>query len=107
MTVPNHTILPPAGRQASATTSVNGRAYTGVAAGSVFSSVPDGDARKLAASGFILAAPGGSGTTAQRPTTAPDGRAIRPGTLYLDMTLGYIVVWDGATWRRPNTGAAV
>lgn len=106
MTVPNHTILPPAGRAADAVTTINGRAYS-CAVGSAVSNVPDGDARELAANGWILSAPGGTGTTAARPTTGPDGvQAIRPNTLYLDTTLGYIVVWDGVTWRNTSTGAA-
>ena len=107
MTVPTHTILAPAGRAASAVTTVNGRNYS-AAAGAVVSNVPDSDARELAANGWILVASGGTGTTANRPTTQPDGiQALRPGTLYLDLTVGYVVVWDGATWRRPNTGVAV
>ena len=69
MTVPTHTLLPPAGRKLTAVTTVNGRNYS-CAVGSVVSAVPDGDARKLAANGwFLMAEGGGSGTTAQRPVT--------------------------------------
>jgi hypothetical protein len=42
-------------------------------------------------------------TTATRPTFGVN----QDGTTILDSTLGYIIVWDGAAWRNPATGAAV
>jgi hypothetical protein len=52
-----------------------------------------------------------SGTTAQRPKTntgAVPGQSsvVARGTHYYDTTLGYVITWDGATWRSP-AGASV
>jgi hypothetical protein len=44
----------------------------------------------------------GTGTTANRPTTG-----LFIGAQYGDTTLGYIVVYDGASWRDPIAGTAV
>jgi hypothetical protein len=51
-----------------------------------------------------------TGTTAQRPQAGdPDFSIGLPGgVLYLDTTLGYIIVSDGTgLWRNPATGASV
>jgi hypothetical protein len=57
-----------------------------------------------------------SGPTSARPAGSAQGNpaalnepAFRagPGFLYFDSTLGKIIIWDGATWRDPNTGDAV
>ena len=53
-----------------------------------------------------------TGTTAQRPVLGVDNDVMAAPQLpagfhYLDTTLGYLVVWDGASWRNPATGAAV
>jgi hypothetical protein len=61
---------------------------------------PGVDASTLVSQGFI--AIGGSGTTAQRPNGAG---FLKPGFVYVDTTLSLVVVWDGANWRNPVTGA--
>jgi hypothetical protein len=43
-----------------------------------------------------------SGTTAQRPTGSG---ALFAGWQHVDTTLSKIVVWDGANWRDPISGA--
>jgi hypothetical protein len=58
-----------------------------------------GDASELTSMGFVLVAQ--SGATSARPVGA------KPGTPYVDTTLGYVVIWDGANWRNPATGASV
>ena len=40
--------------------------------------------------------------TAARPTDA-----LFAGACYTDTTLGCVVVYDGASWRNPVSGAAV
>jgi hypothetical protein len=92
----NIRLIPP-GTGKYATLPVNGRTYT--CALGAFIDVPDFDANVLTANGWIRIAV--VGTTAQRPTN--------PGTgmLYHDTTLGYVVVWEGAAWRNPNSGSVV
>jgi hypothetical protein len=63
---------------------------------------PDGDAAVLASQGFLPVC--ASGTTALRNSLTP-GKHFKPGTLYLDTTIGLIVCWDGASWRNPVNGA--
>lgn len=93
-----HQMLPPA---KGATTKVNGRTYTCAAGASIL--VPDFDGLALQASGWILVADGGAGTTAQRPTAG-----LFIGLRYHDTTLGKIIVYDGLNaWRDTNSGAAV
>jgi hypothetical protein len=58
-----------------------------------------GDAAELTSMGFILVA--ASGATSGRPVGA------KPGTQYVDTTLGYMVIWDGLAWRNPATGASL
>lgn len=82
-----------------ATTTVNGRKYVGVAG--TPQNVPDFDATALEANGWIITAPGGTGTTAQRPA------APAVGLQYHDTTVAAIVKWDGKAWRNVLTGASV
>jgi hypothetical protein len=93
-------MLPPVTASGTAITTVNGRTYT-CAPGS-YLDVPDFDGNMLAANGWIVSTPLGTSTTANRPT-AP----LVAGMRYLDTTLGYTIVWDGATWRNPTSGASV
>lgn len=98
-------ILPPVSLGAQ-TTKVNGRTYT--AAPGTFLDVPDADAQVHAAAGWTKVA--FSGPTGARPTTnasgGPYGVASR-GMFFVDTTLSAVIVFDGATWRNPITGAAV
>lgn len=80
------------------TTTVNGRSYTATPGTPI--TVPDFDAVELVANGWIETASGGSGTTAQRPSSP------KAGTSYHDTTLGAIVKFDGKAWRNALTGAA-
>ncbi len=100
-----HQMLPPGGR-ATTTTVVNGRSYT-CAIGSVLTAVPYQDADELEANGWIKAEIGGATTTALRPTTTFAGMQLVAGTRLFDTTLGYVIIWDGAAWRNPSSGASV
>jgi hypothetical protein len=82
------------------TTVVNGRSYTGTPGTNV--DVVDFDAAALTATGNWVSV-AMSGTTAQRPGVM----ARYSGQLYHDNTLGYVVIFEGAAWRNPATGAAV
>ena len=103
-----HRMFPP-GKKATAssawsTTVIGGRTYS-AALGSYVSIVVDDDASELEANGWIRAAIHGAGTTAQRPTaTNPN---LTSPAWYFDTTLGYGIIWDGAAWRNPSTGASV
>jgi hypothetical protein len=103
--MPNVRLLPPVAATQQ-TVSVNGRTYSG-APGQVLD-VPDFDAGVLAANGWTRVA--FSGPTASRPTAnaanGPYGVAA-PGMQFMDTTLGYIVVFNGAEWINPASGAAV
>ena len=94
-----HRMMPPATAVGTKSTTVNGRTYT-CAAGS-FIDVPDFDGNMLAANGWIVAASGGASSTANRPV------GVRAGYRFHDTTLGYDIIFDGATWRNPTSGAAV
>jgi hypothetical protein len=77
------------------------RAYSATAGGFVDAlGDPSGDAASLTSQGFVLV--GASGTTTQRPTGAG---FLRPGFLYVDTTASLVVIWDGASWRNPVSGA--
>ena len=78
---------------------VGGRTYTGVAGVPI--DAPDFDAAILTAGNNGWVSIGFSGTTAQRPVNPPIG------TLFHDNTLGYVIVWEGAAWRNPSTGASI
>jgi hypothetical protein len=79
------------------TITANGRSYTAQPGSAV--DVPLMDAPILAANGWCQVA--GSGTTAQRPANPYFSQP------YHDTTLGYVIVWQGAAWRNPASGAAV
>jgi hypothetical protein len=81
-----------------ATLTFNGRSYSVAAASTI--DVPTMDAQICAANGWVQSG-SGSGTTAQRPSKPYIGQ------IYLDTTLAYAVVWEGAAWRNPATAAAV
>ena len=81
------------------------RTYTPTGPGVIFD-VPDQDANILGANRWLIL--GLVGTTAQRPSskdTTP--RQPYAGQEYIDTTLGYLIIHDGASWRNPATGAAV
>ena len=59
-----------------------------------------GDAGALANQGFV--AIGTSGTTSARPTAN-----LKAGVWHIDSTLGFAIVFDGANWRNPISGASV
>lgn len=85
------------------TRTVNGRTYTGQPGQAL--DVPDFDAAGLTANGWIDV--GLSGPTSTRPVgQAGLYRAIE-GVKFFDSTLGYVVVFDGQSWRNPATGNAV
>ena len=69
--------------------------------------VPDMDAPQLSANGWVRVAI--SGPTTARPTVNPNTAppyVAAPGLLYADTTTAAIVVFDGATYRNPITGAS-
>ena len=83
---------------------VNGRTFTAVA-GTTVDAAPQ-DARVLQANNWFNVGGKdcvGVGITAQRPAAS----TIAAGNIYADTTTGNLIVWDGATWRNPVTGAAV
>lgn len=85
---------------------VNGRSYSG-APGAVMD-ILDADAVMLSANGWVKVAL--SGPTSARPLTSQATGSLyfaAPGLQFYDTSLGKIVVFDGATWRDPVTGAAV
>ena len=98
-----HRMFPP-GYKPAATAVVQNRTYT-AALGSYVTCPVEMDANELDANDWVRAAPNGAGTTAQRPASM--NAALGAPMYYLDTTLGYIIVWDGITWRNPNTGASV
>lgn len=93
-------MLPP-GDGLHTTFSINGRSYT-AALGS-YSDMPSFDALAAEANGWVRPRVAtAADTTANRPTTG-----LYRGRTYLDTTLAYVVVYDGANWRNPATAAAV
>lgn len=101
-------LLPPIGVAYQTIKAHGGRTYT-AAPGSVVDA-PDQDAFLMMSNGWMCPRDvRSSGPTSARPTKLPAGNSINdaPGYTYLDTTLGYAVVFDGATWRNPDTGAAV
>lgn len=81
----------------------SGTSYSAVVGTTV--DAPAQDVNYLTANGWaVTGSPrdsGGVGATTGRPT---DG--LYHGLTYTDTTLGHVVVYDGATWRNPVTGAA-
>ena len=85
---------------------VKGRAYSATPGSTV--DAPDFDAGVLISNGWMAPGPiQGSGATSARPVTLPVGSKIPAGYTFLDTTLGYVVVYDGANWRSPSSGTAV
>jgi hypothetical protein len=98
-------MLPPLNVQTQ-TLNVNGRSYS--AAPGATLDVPDFDSGQLAANGWTKVAM--SGPTSARPSINPNVSSptiAARGAHYFDSTLGYVVVFDGATWRNPSSGAGV
>ena len=91
----NHQVLPVKGL--SITTTLQGRVYSATAG--VALTVPDFDARVLAANGWVDA--GEAGPTVSRPANPPAGYR------YIDTTLGKTIIHEGPSWRDPVTGATV
>lgn len=77
---------------------VNGRTYT-CAAGAMID-VPDHDGVVMVANGWTIAAESVSATTT-RPSNPYKGQTL------FDTTLGYVIKYDGKTWRNPASGASV
>jgi len=95
-------MMPPANSAAGPNpcTVPGGRSYSCLQGQTV--DAPDFDAAILQANGWTHSAAGGVGVTSLRPTGN-----LKRGTQFHDSTLGYVIVWDGAVWRNPTTGAAV
>jgi hypothetical protein len=91
-----HRMMPPPN---GAATRVNGRSYACAVGATI--DVPDFDADLLEDNGWTKAAQGGVGATAARPVNPPRK------TVFHDSTLAKNIVWDGKTWRDPDSGAAV
>src|SRR5579862_3390688 len=86
------------------TQTVNGRTYS-VAANS-YLDVPAMDADLLAANGWLRVGTFSGPTTSRPLLSDPDMRGLTMrGLTYFDATLGYVLTFDGANWRRPDTGA--
>ena len=50
---------------------------------------------------------GFSGGTTDRPAASDTGpNYVKRGTQFFDISVGKILIFDGATWRDPATGAA-
>ncbi|MGH8293574.1 MAG: hypothetical protein ACRESA_08910 [Gammaproteobacteria bacterium] len=85
---------------------VNGRKYNAQPGTAI--DAPDGDADVLGANGWIRVCP--SGTSAQRPTGSGvigGTGVVTAGSLFFDSTLGFVIVFDGKSWRNPATGVAI
>lgn len=99
-------MLPPINVQQQDLTDTGGHRFTGTP-GMVFD-VSDIQANFLVANGWLRVA--FSGPTNARPTAwgpVNSNGAQYAGATYFDTTLGYLIVYDGANWRNPSTGAAV
>jgi hypothetical protein len=79
------------------TLTTNGRNHS--AAPGVVHDVIDFDADSLGGNGWTRV--GEVGATAQRPVNPARGK------LFTDTSVGAMIIFDGATWRNPATGAAV
>jgi hypothetical protein len=64
---------------------------------------PEGDAAVLVSQSFGLVGP--SGSTALRNSLAPG--YFKTGTLFVDLTLGRVIMFDGNVWRDVVNGNAV
>jgi hypothetical protein len=81
-------------------TTRNGR-YTNTPGNYIDEPAGDLELNLLLANGWLKIGP--AGPTSGRPTD-PVTLSNAP-ILYVDTTLGKTVVWDGAAWRDPATGA--
>lgn len=95
--MPTVRLLPPS--TGNATHTVNGRTYVGVVG--TPQDVPDFDSPVLAANGWQVVEPHGSGVTAGRPSKPTKGMR------FADTTVGASIVFDGKNWRHTITGAIV
>ncbi len=97
-------LMPPANGAANPYT-FQGRQYS-CAAGSTIDVHDDTgapfDETALASNGWTPTSTLGVGPTSARPTSVAKARDT-----FVDTTLGALIVFDGATWRNPVTGAAV
>lgn len=93
-----HRMMPPSSGFFNPIT-IGGNTYSCAAGG--FVDVPDHIADVMAANGWTRGADGGANTTANRPASP------KLNQTFLDTSLGYVIKWDGKTWRNPTTGAAV
>lgn len=96
--MPNIRMTPGNAKQTSIV--VNGRPYT-CAYGSTID-VADFDAHIMDANGW-------SDLGIVGPTSARPVFMVNQGedSVYIDTTLGYMIVYDGVVWRNPVTGAIV
>lgn len=92
-------LIPPAAGGNPATITVNGRSYSCALGAEI--DVPDCDAFVMLANGWVAAAAGGAGATAQRPANPTNGQQ------FYDETLGKTIVYDGQQWCDIDTGGAV
>lgn len=60
------------------------------------------DETALASNGWTPTSSLGVGPTGARPTSI-----AKPRDTFVDTTLGLLIIYDGAAWRLPTTGAAV
>jgi hypothetical protein len=84
----------------------NGRTYVPVVG--TPQDLSDSDAEVLAANNWLRL--GLIGTTAQRPGINAwnvGAYAAQRGSVYLDTTLGKVIVFDGVSWRDAFSGTAV
>src|SRR5262245_10823280 len=95
MTAPlTHRLIPPA---KGSKVTVHNRTYDPAAGAQ---DVPEQDAVRLQANGWIFLAP--SGPTSQRPNSAVGVYPLLPGVKFWDTTLSHMVIWDGANWRNES-----
>ena len=97
----NYLVFPPsiAGKTSAQNISVNGRSYSATPGSTL--TVPDMDITTLGANGWTVVAL--VGTTTQRLAYATP----HIGLFWHDTTLGFLVVYEGTTWRNPASGASV
>ena len=100
-----HRVLPPSTTRSAQL--VNGRSYDPTAA--AYFDVPHQDASVLAANQWTDLGP--VGTTSARPPvqgpTSGNPHTATRGAMYVDTTIGAVIVFDGATWRSVLAAAAV
>lgn len=94
-------VLPPNSSIGTSHATVNGRTYTCALGSSL--DVPDFDGNALVANGWITIGNRGAGTTVQRLALTN----VKKGDTWMDSTLGYVVIFDGAAWRNPNDATSV